>query len=174
METSVLAKISAGLPCAISMLAVAVAAPAGKSEEGNTPLVAQVIVARTTSGCFSEALHVTGYLVAREQAVVQLAQGDRVVDVLAQEGALVTLDQTLALVERQSLDPSKPGGGLKTDTMALKAPAANAAYVVAIAGDPVDAAVKAHPEGLTELEVICTTGQPCARVYQSTEFAGKR
>jgi hypothetical protein len=124
METSVLAKISAGLPCAISMLAVAVAAPAGKSEEGNTPLVAQVIVARTTSGCFSEALHVTGYLVAREQAVVQLAQGDRVVDVLAQEGALVTLDQTLALVERQSLDPSKPGGGLKTDTMALKAPAA--------------------------------------------------
>ena len=57
---------------------------------------------------------------------------------------------------------------------ALKAPAANAAYVVAIAGDPVDEAVKAHPEGLTELEVICTTGQPCARIYQSTEFAVKR
>jgi hypothetical protein len=56
---------------------------------------------------------------------------------------------------------------------ALKAPAANAAYVIAIAGDPVDEAVKAHPEGLTELEVICTTGQPCARVYQSTEFTGK-
>jgi len=57
---------------------------------------------------------------------------------------------------------------------ALKAPAANAAYVVAIAGDPVDAAVKEHPEGLTELEVICTTGQPCARIYQSTEFPSKR
>jgi hypothetical protein len=57
---------------------------------------------------------------------------------------------------------------------ALKAPAANAVYVVAIAGDPVDAAVKAHPEGLTEIEVICTTGQPCARVYQSTAFVGKK
>ena len=60
---------------------------------------------------------------------MQLAQGDRVVDVLAQEGALVTLDQTLARVERQSLDPSKPGGGLKTDTMALKAPAAGVVIV---------------------------------------------
>ena len=79
-------------------------------------MVAQVIVARATSGCFSEALRVTGYLVAREQAVVQLAQGDRVVEVLAQEGTSVTLDQTLARVERQSLDPSKPGGGFKTDT----------------------------------------------------------
>jgi hypothetical protein len=57
---------------------------------------------------------------------------------------------------------------------ALLAPAANAAFVIAIAGDPVDAAVKAHPEGLTELEVICTTGQPCARVYQSTEFGAKQ
>ena len=57
---------------------------------------------------------------------------------------------------------------------ALAAPAANAAFVIAIAGDPVADAVKAHPEGLSELEVICTTGQPCARVYQSTEFGAKR
>jgi hypothetical protein len=28
-------------------------------------------------------------------------------------------------------------------------------------------AVAAHPEGLKELEVICTRGQPCARIYQS-------
>jgi hypothetical protein len=56
---------------------------------------------------------------------------------------------------------------------ALGAPAASAAYVIAIAGDPVADAVKAHPEGLSELEVICTTGQPCARLYQSTEFAAK-
>jgi hypothetical protein len=50
---------------------------------------------------------------------------------------------------------------------ALQAPAENADFVIAIAGDPVDEAVKAHPERLTELEVICTTGQPCARVYRS-------
>jgi hypothetical protein len=124
MRTSVLAKTSAAFIAATSMLAVAVAAPEGKSREGNTPLVAQVIVARATNACFSEALRVTGYLVARELAVVQLAQGDRVIEVLAQEGTAVTLDQTLARVERQSLDPSKPGGGFKTDTIALKAPAA--------------------------------------------------
>ncbi len=55
---------------------------------------------------------------------------------------------------------------------ALEAPAAHAAYVVAIAGDPVSAAVAAHPEGLTELTVLCSTGQPCARVYQSDIYKG--
>ena len=54
---------------------------------------------------------------------------------------------------------------------ALAAPASHAAYVVAIAGDPVSAAVAAHPEGLTELTILCTTGQPCARIYQSDRFA---
>jgi 4-amino-4-deoxy-L-arabinose transferase-like glycosyltransferase len=50
---------------------------------------------------------------------------------------------------------------------ALKNPAHNAAFVIAIAGDPVARAVFEHPEGLTEIAVVCTTGQPCARVYQS-------
>jgi hypothetical protein len=52
----------------------------------------------------------------------------------------------------------------------LADPAGHAAYVVAIAGDPVDQAVKKHPEGLTELVVVCTSGQPCARVYISDRF----
>ncbi|MDQ2924363.1 MAG: hypothetical protein M3R43_02200 [Acidobacteriota bacterium] len=56
---------------------------------------------------------------------------------------------------------------------ALEAPAANADYVIAIAGDPVADAVKAHPEGLTELEVICTTGQPCARVYKADRVGAR-
>ena len=50
---------------------------------------------------------------------------------------------------------------------ALDAPATRAAYVVAIAGDPVAAAVAKRPEGLTELTVLCTTGQPCARIFRS-------
>ncbi len=53
---------------------------------------------------------------------------------------------------------------------ALQAPAAHAAYVVAIAGDPVDAAVTAHPEGLVETSVIHVTGQPEVRLYQSMIF----
>jgi hypothetical protein len=55
---------------------------------------------------------------------------------------------------------------------ALKDPAHNAAYVIAIAGDPVAKAVKEHPEGLKELSVICTSGQPCARVYTSEMWNG--
>lgn len=50
---------------------------------------------------------------------------------------------------------------------ALADPANRADYVIAADRDPVAAAVRAHPEGLTELTVLCTTGQPCARVYKS-------
>jgi hypothetical protein len=55
---------------------------------------------------------------------------------------------------------------------ALKDPAHSAAFVIAIGDDPVAKAVAEHPEGLSEMEVICTTGQPCAKVYQSTVWAG--
>ena len=54
--------------------------------------------------------------------------------------------------------------------VALADPAKHAAYVVAIAGDPVSSAVTAHPDGLNELVVVCTTGQPCMRVYRSSHF----
>jgi len=52
----------------------------------------------------------------------------------------------------------------------LDNPASNSAYVVAIAGDPVSQAVAAHPQGLTELTVLCTSGQPCARIYRSDVY----
>jgi hypothetical protein len=54
---------------------------------------------------------------------------------------------------------------------ALAAPADHAAYVVALAGDAVSKAVAEHPEGLQELSILCTTGQPCARIYQSERYA---
>jgi hypothetical protein len=53
---------------------------------------------------------------------------------------------------------------------ALQAPAEHAAYVVALEGDAVAKAVEEHPEGLQELTILCGTGQPCARVYQSEQF----
>ncbi len=53
---------------------------------------------------------------------------------------------------------------------ALADPAHAAAYVVALEGDPVALAVKAHPAGLAEVEVVRTVGQPAARVYQSTSY----
>lgn len=50
---------------------------------------------------------------------------------------------------------------------ALKDPAAKADYVIALDGDAVAKAVAAHPQGLTLQQIICSTGQPCARVYSS-------
>ncbi|MGI4755655.1 MAG: hypothetical protein ACRYGF_02270 [Janthinobacterium lividum] len=51
-------------------------------------------------------------------------------------------------------------------------PAKYASLIVAMEGDPVARAVAAHPEGLTEIEVLCHTGQPCAKIYSSNEMAG--
>ena len=55
----------------------------------------------------------------------------------------------------------------------LANPAGSAAYVIAMKGDPVSEAVAKQPGGLTELSVICTTGQPCARVYKSDRWQRK-
>jgi hypothetical protein len=73
----------------------------------------------------------------------------------ALQAAAIPLKQTINEGDRDSF------------RAALDAPAEHAAYVVGIAGDPVAGAVAAHPEGLTELTILCTSGQPCARVYQS-------
>jgi len=53
---------------------------------------------------------------------------------------------------------------------ALEAPAEHAAYIVALQGDAVAKAVAEHPEGLQELSILCGTGQPCARIYQSDRY----
>jgi hypothetical protein len=79
--------------------------------------------------------------------------------VSAHVGAVQTAGRTLASMVCEN-------DGQQFDK-ALQDPAKRAAFVIAIKGDPVAAAVAKHPEGLTELEVICTTGQPCATVYQS-------
>ena len=74
-------------------------------------------------------------------------------------GAVQTAGRTLRSMVSENDDQSWQ--------IALKDPAHHAAYVIAIVGDPVDKAVTAHPDGLTENEVICTTGQPCAHIFQS-------
>jgi hypothetical protein len=53
---------------------------------------------------------------------------------------------------------------------ALGDPAGRAAYVIAMDGDAVATAVAEHSGGLSELSIICTTGQPCARIYQSERY----
>jgi hypothetical protein len=53
---------------------------------------------------------------------------------------------------------------------ALEDPAGHAAYVIAFEGDAVAKAVAEHPQGLQELSILCGTGQPCARTYQSERY----
>ena len=50
---------------------------------------------------------------------------------------------------------------------ALKDPAKAAPFAIVTEGDPLSKAVAAHPGGLTLLEVVCSSGQPCARIYRS-------
>ncbi len=55
---------------------------------------------------------------------------------------------------------------------ALADPSGEAPFVVALDGDAMAAAIRRHPRGLRLLKVVCSTGQPCARIYQSEMFPG--
>ncbi len=58
---------------------------------------------------------------------------------------------------------------------ALDHPARSAAFVIAADQDAVARAVKAHPQGLTLVNIVCSTGQPCVRFYRSNlSTAGDR
>ncbi len=61
-------------------------------------------------------------------------------------------------------------GDYLTWQRALEAPARSVSTVVAFDGDVVSQAIQRHPEGLQMSNVICSTGQPCARIYHS-QFA---
>ena len=50
---------------------------------------------------------------------------------------------------------------------ALRDPAGSADYVITTDDDPVAKAVAAHPGGLTLIDIVCSTGQPCVRIYHS-------
>ncbi len=52
---------------------------------------------------------------------------------------------------------------------ALAAPARGTRYVVALDGDAVAQAIQRRPQGLELQQVICSTGQPCARIYYSSD-----
>jgi HlyD family secretion protein len=104
------------------MLAAGVAlalggAPHAAAQDAKTSAGASVIVARATSACFSAAVHGSGFLMPRSEALVTLdAEGFRVVEVLAQEGDTVTAGQTLVRLSRRT-----PNG---EQAAVLRAPAA--------------------------------------------------
>jgi hypothetical protein len=50
---------------------------------------------------------------------------------------------------------------------ALKDPAKAADFIIATEGDKVAQAVASKPEGLKLINIVCSTGQPCVRIYSS-------
>jgi hypothetical protein len=56
---------------------------------------------------------------------------------------------------------------------ALQHPAQAAPFVIASDHDAVAQAIAAHPQGLTLLDIVCSTGQPCVRFYRSDQYHGR-
>jgi multidrug efflux pump subunit AcrA (membrane-fusion protein) len=130
---------------------------------------AMVIVARAVSGCFSDTIRVTGFLVPREEALVTLdADGYRIAEILVAEGERVTSGQPLARLARQPSDgvaaaagsgrPPSPTAAAPPATTTLRAPAAgvitrSTAMVGAMASPQGEPLFRIMVNGEIELEV---------------------
>ncbi len=95
------------------------------AQEAGSPASVQVQVVRATNACFSSTVRVTGFLVARQEAMVSLdAPGLRVTEVLVGEGDRVTNGQTLVRLTRQSGEGPDSGAAARSGPTTLKSPAA--------------------------------------------------
>lgn len=96
---------------------------------------ASVVVARAVNACFSDMVRVTGFVVAKREAVANVdSEGSKVTDILVREGEIVTENQELA---RLTAPPGPPPAGARPGTMSLRAPAAGMVIQVAtIVGAP--------------------------------------
>jgi multidrug efflux pump subunit AcrA (membrane-fusion protein) len=88
-----------------------------------------VMAVKAVTYCFSDTIGGTGFLVAREEAIVNLdADGYRISETLVKEGATVTSGQELVRLTRLTTEgqnaPAPPGARPGPATMVLKAPAA--------------------------------------------------
>lgn len=125
-------------------------------------VVNSVVVMRARPLVLAEAVVNSRTRIPFEQALAQ-ALGS-----LPQEGAILmyTSDHIGALQRLGTpLKRTINEGDYYQWAPALEHPAQSAAIVVATDGDAVAKAVAAHSEGLTMVDVVCSTGQPCARIY---------
>jgi multidrug efflux pump subunit AcrA (membrane-fusion protein) len=90
-------------------------------EEKEAPGQALVVVTKSTNACFSDMVRVTGFIVPRREAQVNVDQdGSKVTDVFVHEGDTVTENQELA---RLSPPPQQAAQG-NARPISLRAPAA--------------------------------------------------
>ncbi|MES5487235.1 efflux RND transporter periplasmic adaptor subunit [Bradyrhizobium sp. INPA03-11B] len=90
-------------------------------EEKETPGQALVVVTKSTNACFSDMVRVTGFIVPRREAQVNVDQdGSKVTDVLVREGDTVTENQELARLT----PPPQQAAQANAKPVVLRAPAA--------------------------------------------------
>ena len=155
---------------------------------------AEVMAVKAVTYCFSDTIGVTGFLVPREEAIVNLdADGYRISETLVKEGATVTSGQELVRLTRLSAEgqnvPAPPGARPGPATMVLKAPAAglvtrSTATVGAVASLRAEPLYRIMINAEIELEVevpsiqlpkLRADGRQTARVEveNGTEVAGR-
>jgi HlyD family secretion protein len=83
---------------------------------------ADVMAVQAVTYCFADTIAVTGYLVPRQEAVANLEDGYRVVEVIAKEGATVAVNGDLARLTRLE-GPGPQGARPGPSSIVLKAPA---------------------------------------------------
>jgi multidrug efflux pump subunit AcrA (membrane-fusion protein) len=89
--------------------------------ETEKPGEALVVVTKSTNGCFSDQVRVTGHFVPRREAVVGADQeGSKVTDLFVREGDLVTDNQELARLSAPPQQPGAPAG--RSGPVSLRAP----------------------------------------------------
>jgi hypothetical protein len=123
-----------------------------------------VVLLRARPLVFQEAVVNSRTRVAFETALAKAlgnlpAQGLILMRVASDVGAL----QQAGIPLRRTINE----GDYLTWQHALEDPAHSASAVVAIEGDAVSQAVQNHPQGLQLVNVVCSTGQPCAHIYRS-------
>jgi multidrug efflux pump subunit AcrA (membrane-fusion protein) len=92
-------------------------------EEKDTPSNALVIVTKSTNACFSDLVRVTGFVVARREAVAGPDQeGSKVTDLFVREGDMVADNQELARLSAPPSASGTPNSGTKPP-ISLRAPA---------------------------------------------------
>src|SRR5271156_6379789 len=172
---------------AILLIGVGVDRPHAQAPRGTQSQGADVMAVQAVTYCFADTIDVTGYLVPRQEAVVNLDDGYRVAEPLVKEGATVTSNQELVRLTRLDVPgvPRPPGPA----TVVLHAPAAgvvtrSTAMVGAVASPMAEPLYRIMIDGEIELEVevpsihvpkLRADGRQTARVgvENGTELSGR-
>jgi multidrug efflux pump subunit AcrA (membrane-fusion protein) len=113
-------KLTAALALIAALSGTGLAGGALHAEENGTN-GASVVVVRATNACFSDMVRVTGFVVPRREAVVNVdTEGSKVAELLVHEGDVVTDKQELARLT----PPPTPGSSAAKPPIVLRAPAA--------------------------------------------------